>query len=448
MKIVIIGAGAVGFELARTISRREHDVWLVERDAEVLDKASEQLDCRFVAGNGVSPGTLRDVGMRDCDLFAAVTDRDEVNIIACQTAHALGAGIKVARVRGEEYYEGHRLLLDGVDLAINPDHEAVGTIREVLFQTGASEVHDFAGGQVRIIGARVEPGSRVADRTLAEINRDLGQRIALVTTVVRGDQTLIPRGDTVIREGDEVFLAGRRRTVERSLIYFGAVGRRLQRVMILGANAMGRELARDLVAAGVRVKIVDPDEERCRVASAQLKKALVLHGEGTDASLLESEGVADMDGFVAVGSDEETNIMACLLARHQGAGKTVCLVDRPDYVPLLSLVGIDAAVSPRLSTSDWIASFVKRGAVISSESLGFTGAEILQLRVGEGCSWLGRPLVDLDFPRDAVIAAVLKRGRVVTPRGDTVLAAGDEVVVFALPGSRDEIEGFFLGGKS
>ena len=122
MKIVIIGAGAVGFELARTISRREHDVWLVERDAEVLDKASEQLDCRFVAGNGVSPGTLRDVGMRDCDLFAAVTDRDEVNIIACQTAHALGAGIKVARVRSDEYYEGHRLLLDGVDLNLLLGH--------------------------------------------------------------------------------------------------------------------------------------------------------------------------------------------------------------------------------------------------------------------------------------------------------------------------------------
>jgi trk system potassium uptake protein TrkA len=448
VKIVIIGAGAVGFELARTISRREHDVWLVERDEEQLNLVSEQLDCRFVAGNGVSPAVLREVGMRDCDLFAAVTDRDAVNIIACQTAHALGAGTKVARVRDEDYYEGHRLIIDGVDLAINPEHEAVGAIREVLFQTGATEVHDFAGGKVRIVGARVEQGSRVEGRTLAEIRRDLGDELALVTMIFRGDQTIIPRGDTLIAADDQVFMAGRRRTVGRSLIHFGAGGRPLATAMILGANNMGRELARDLLAAGVRVKIIDPDQERCQRAAAQLKNALVLHGRGTDTELLASEGVAEMDGFVAVGADEETNILACLLARHHGAAKTVCLVDRPDYVPLLSLVGVDAAISPRLSTSAWIARFVRRGAVVSAETLGWSGAEVLQFKVGKDLPWLGRTLGQLEFPRDAVIGAVLKRGQVITPRGDTVLAAGDDVVVFALANGVDKVEDFFAGGRA
>ena len=448
MKIVIIGAGAVGFELARTITRREHDVWLVEMDQAALDLVGEQLDCRFVVGNGVSPATLREVGMRDCDLFAAVTNLDEINIIACQTAHALGARIKVARVRNEAYYEANQLILDGVDLAINPDHEGVGAIREVLFQTGATEVHDFAGGKVRIVGARVEKGSRVEGRTLAEINRDLGERIALVTTIVRGEQTLIPRGSTVIEADDQVFLAGQRRTVGRSLMYFGSGGRRLSTVMILGANSMGRELARDLLAAGVRVKLIDPDPEKCQRSSELLKGALVLLGRGTDTDLLESEGVAGMDGFVAVGSDEETNILACLLARHLGARKTVCLVDRPDYVPLLSMVGVDAAVSPRLSTSAAIARFVRRGAVVNAETLGFSGAEILQFKVGKQHRWLGRTLGELEFPRDAVIAAVLKRERVVTPRGDTVLAAGDDVVVFALPDGVTPVEDFFAGGGS
>ncbi|RKZ15960.1 hypothetical protein DRQ50_06835, partial [bacterium] len=275
MKIVIIGAGSVGYEVTRTISRREHDVVLVDQDPELLARVSEQLDCRFVAGNGASPGTLLEVGMEDCDLFAAVTNRDEINIMACQTADALGAQIKVARVREEDYYQDHRLVLKGIDLAINPDHEAVGTIREVLYQTGAKEIHDFADGKVRIVGTKVEPGSRVAGRTLMDINRDLGQKMALVTTIVRGEETLIPRGDTVVQEGDHVYLSGQRRSVDRSLLYFGAVGKRLERVMILGANAMGRELARDLLGAGVRVKIVDPDEERCRRVSEQLKNALV-----------------------------------------------------------------------------------------------------------------------------------------------------------------------------
>jgi trk system potassium uptake protein TrkA len=446
LKIVIIGAGAVGFELARTISRREHDVILVEKTQEKIERAAEHVDCRFVQGSGVSPAVLRNIGMTDCDLFAAVTDRDEVNIIACQTAHSLGAKVKVARVRSEDYYQDHRLILDGIDLAINPDHEAVHAIRMVLFQTGANEVHEFAGGKVRIIGARVEAGSFVEGKTLADINRKLGTRIALVTTIIRGDATLIPKGDTMILAEDQVFLAGRRSTVDRSLIYFRAQSRKLSKVMIVGANAMGVELARDLNEAGVRVKLIDRNEEKCRQASESLRGVLLLHGNGTDGSLLESEGVSDMDGFVSVSRDEETNIMACLLARHLGAAKTVCLVNRPDYVPMLPMLGVDSAVSPRLSTSAWIARFVKRGAVISAESLGHSGSEILQLRVSASCSWLGKEISELDFPGDAVIGAVIKRGMVQTPRGGTILDAGDEVVVFALSGSAASVEDFFAGG--
>ncbi|MBU8871187.1 MAG: Trk system potassium transporter TrkA [Gemmatimonadales bacterium] len=448
MKIVIIGAGSVGFELARTISRREHDVTLVEKDPSRLDKVAEHLDCRFVTGSGVSPKVLREVKMRDCDLFTAVTDSDEINIIACQTAHVLGARVKVARVRQEDYYQDHRLLLDGISMAINPQHEAVHSIREILLQTGATEIHEFAGGKVRISGTRVETGSKVEGKTLAEIHRELGQRIALVTTIVRDGETLIPRGHTVIKADDQVFMAGPRSRVDRSLIYFRSGGKRLSRVMIVGANDIGLELARDLLAAGVKVKIIDRDEGKCRLASEQLRHALVLCGEGADSDLLDSEGVGEMDGFVSVSGREETNIMACLLARHHGAGKTVCLVNRTDYVPLLPLLGVDAAVSPRLSTSTWISSFVKRGAVINSERLGYSGAEILQLRVGAECSWLGQALMDLDFPPEAVIGAVLKRGRVLTPTGSTLLEVGDEVVVFALPGGVAAVENFFAGGQS
>lgn len=448
MKIVIVGAGSVGSDLARTISRREDDVILVEKDADTAAAVSEGLDCSLVVGSGVNPGTLAKIGMRDCDLFAAVTDKDEINIIACQTAHALGARVKIARVRNEEYFQDHRLVIDGVDLAINPDHEAAHAIRKLLFQTEATEVHEFANGKVRVVGARVAPGSDVDGRTLIQLNRELGERIALVITIVRGGETLIPNGDSVIQADDLVFLAGPRTVVNKSLIHFRAPGRKLGKVMILGANAMGRELARDLHGAGVRVKLIDRNEEKCRLASEQLRGVLVLHGEGTDGALLENEGVSDMDGFVSVSQDDETNTMACLLASHHGARKTVCLVNRPDYVPLLPLLGVDSAISPRLSTSAYIARFVKRGAVISSESLGYSGSEILQLRVVEGCNWLGKPLAHMDFPDKAVIGAVLKRGRVLTPRGDTVLEVGDEVVVFALSDGVTAVEDFFAGGQS
>ncbi len=443
MKIVIIGAGAVGYDLAKRISQREHDVIVVEKDAVRLREVQEHLDCHFQVGNGADPDLLDKIGMTDCDLFAAVTDLDEINIISALTAHRLGAKVRVARVRQESYYRDGRLLFEGINLAINPDHEAVNAVREILFQTAATDVYEFADGRVRVVGARVAAESLVAGKKLADIFAQLRAHIALVITIVRGEETLIPRGDTVIQPDDQIYLAGERSLVDRSLRFVSAPGHPLEKVMIVGANALGLELARDLLAAGVKVKIIDRNEAKCRRAAEHLRHALILHGDGTDIELLDSEGVKEMDGFVAISGEEETNIMACLLAHHHGAAKTVCLVNRPHYVPLLPLLGVDTAVSPRLSTAGRIARFVKRGAVVSAESLGFSGAEILQIRLKAGAKGLNKPLAELDFPRDAVVGAVLKHGRVETPRGDTVLAAGDEVVVFALPAGIAAVEDFF-----
>jgi trk/ktr system potassium uptake protein len=382
------------------------------------------------------------------DLFAAVTNSDQTNIISCLTAHRLGAAKKVARVRSREYYRHEQLVLDGIDLAINPDLEAVRSMRNIIWQgAGASDVHEFAGGRVRVVGATVDRDAFIAGRSLAEVESQLGARWALVITVVRENETLIPRGNTVIRPGDQVYLAGARGAVDKALTYVRVPSEQVEDVMIVGANPMGLELARDLNSLGANVKLIDRDEAKCQAASESLKNVLVLHGDGTDVDLLESEGVGEMDSFVSVSKYEETNIMACLLARTHGAAKTVCLVNRPDYVPLMPLLGVDVAISPRLSTSDAIARYVKRGAVVSTHSLGFSGSEIQQFRLTSKCKCLGRPLIELNFPRTAVIGAVLKHGHVVTPRGDTVLRSGDEVVVFTLPESVAEVENFFAEEK-
>jgi len=443
MKIVIVGAGAVGGDLARNLSRRERDVVVIERDPASAEKAQESLDCRVLVGNGVNPAFLESVGMSDADLFAAVTNSDQTNMISCLTAHRLGAKVKVARVRSAEYYRDDQLVLDGIDLAINPDVEAVRAIRHILWDAATTDVHEFAGGRVRVVGARVDESAFIAGRSLMEVEKALGSRWALVISVIRDGRTYIPRGDTVVQPGDQVYIAGARNTVDRALAYVHAPVDRLQSAMILGANATGQSLARDLCSLGVTVKLIDPDEERCRQASEELHRVLVLHGDGTDADLLKSEGVDSVDGFVALGEDEETNVVACLLAHTHGVGKTVCLVNRPDYVPLLPQLGVDAAVSPRLSTADAIARFVKRGGVVSTHSLGFSGSEILQFHLDESNRCLDKPLAKLDFPRDAVIGAVLTRGHVVTPQGSTRLQAGDEVVVFALPEGVTAVENFF-----
>ncbi len=443
MKIVVIGAGAVGLDLARSLSALDNDVVLVECDPSVLQKAQDELDCRFVGASGVSPAALADIGMQDCDLFAAVTNRDETNIIACLTASKLGARLKAARVRDEVYYAGGRTVFPEIDLAINPDHEAAHRIREILFRAGAREAYLFAGGRVLVVAADVEPNSLAAGKSLRALNAELSGAIALVAVLVRDGRTLIPKGDTVLEPGDTVYFTGTRRLVDRSLFYVHAEQEPMQRVMIVGATAMGIELARDLCAAHVKVKLVDPDPERCRAASEQLHNALVLNIDPVDSMPLEDEGIGEMDGFVAVGADEELNILACLLARRHGAGRTVCLVNRTDYVELLPQLGIDAAISPRRATAVAIARFVKRGAVISAEQVGFSTAEILQYRLDAGHPAVGVPLARLGFPRGAVVGAVIKQNAVETPGGKTVLRPGDEVLVFALPECLDEVARFF-----
>jgi trk system potassium uptake protein TrkA len=443
VKIVIIGAGAVGFELAHNLSTSDHDVVLVERDGAVLEHAQESLDCHFVQASGTSPAALEKIGLKDCDLFAAVTDRDEVNLVSCLTAHALGAGIKVARVRDEDYYISGHTLFEGIDLAINPDHEAAHVIREILFRSGAREAYRFAGGKVRVVAAVVEPDSLVAGKSLGQINQEVGGAMALVAALVRDGETHIPNGDTVLEPEDTIYYTGTRRLVDRSLYYVHAHQEPLQKVMIVGANPMGMELARDLVSARVKVKLVDPDPERCRIASEQLHHVLVLNIDPVDTQPLEDEGIGEMDGFVAVGRDEEVNVLSCLLARRHGARRTVCLVNRADYVELLPQLGIDAAVSPRRSTASTIARFVKRGAVVSSQQLGFTDAEIVQYRLHQGSPAVGVPLRELRFPRDAVIGAVIKQRGVETPGGQTTLQPGDEVLVFALPSGLAALEKFF-----
>jgi trk system potassium uptake protein len=443
VKIVIIGAGAVGIDLARNLSASENDVVIVDNDPLVLQSVQEEVDCRFVQANGVSPAALEDIGMKDCDLFAAVTDDDEVNIIACLTADKLGARVKTARVRDEIYYKNGHTVFSEIDLAINPEHEAAHRIREILFRAGAREAYLFAGGRVLVVAAVVEPQSRAAGKSLRQLDAEFKGGLALIAVIVRDGKTLIPNGSTELLPQDTVYFTGTRRMIDRSLTCVHVMREPLHRVMIVGATTMGIELARDLIAAHTKVKLIDPDLERCRLAGQSLHHALILNVDPVDSAQLEEEGIGEMDGFVAVGVEEELNILSCLLARRHGAKRTVCLVNRTEYVELLPQLGIDAAISPRWATSVAIARFVKRGAVVSAEQVGFSDAQILQYRLERGHPAVGVPLAKLGFPCQAVIGAVIKKNGIETPGGKTVLKPGNEVLVFTLPDCQDEVDRFF-----
>jgi trk system potassium uptake protein TrkA len=433
MKIIIVGAGAVGSIVAHRLSGENHDVTLIESDTRVIADAQGSVDALIMRGNGASHRVLEEAGVRKCDILIAVTNVDEINILACLQAHRLGVPTKVARVRNSDYIEDRNSAFEGIDAVINPDQEALEEIRELLFKPAATDIYEFADGRVQVIGARVAAESAVVNKSLRELEEMLGARWALVAAITRRQQTIIPSGEDLLEENDHVFLVGRQGKISEALKYLARPTPPVTRVMIAGANRLGVWLAERLGAEGIHVKLIDPNEEAAERAGDRLPRALVLRGEATDVELLQSEGVGEMDGFVAVSEDEETNLTSSLLARYHGAHKTIVLIKRPDYVPLASVIGIDAAVSPRLSTASAIMRYFRSGNVLSLTALKDSEAEILELEATETSPVVDKPLATLEFPRHAVVGAIIKPYQVVVPRGGDVIEAGDKVLVFCLP---------------
>ncbi len=433
MKIIIVGAGAVGSIVAERLSRANHDVILIEAEDSVVAEAQEHLDALVLHGNGATIPMLKEAEVEKADILIAVTNVDEINILACLTAHRLGVPTKVARVRNEEYYTGEKACFEEIDHLINPDREAVKSLYELLIKQAATDIYEFADGRVQVIGARVGPGAMVVGKSLGEIGREIGSRWALVASITRQGKTIIPCGEDVLQEDDQLFLVGRRGKIEDSLKYLALETTPVGSVMIAGANNIGVSLTRLLSERGIAVKLLEPDSDLAHRASMKLDNALVLLGDPTDLEFLQSEGLEDVDGFVALSEDDDMNLMASLLARTHGARKTIALIRRPNYVPLLSTIGVDAAVSPRLSTADAIMRYFRRGNVLSLTSLKENEAEIIELEATENSKVVGVPISKLDFVDNALLGAIIKPYQVVIPSGDDVIEPGDKVLVFTLP---------------
>ncbi len=443
MKIIIVGAGAVGTIVADRLSSENHDVTLIESDPKVIEAAQSSLDAMIIQGNGASRAVLEQAGIDKTQIFIAVTNVDEINILACLQAERYGEKTTVARVRNTDYYDEEGRGFEGLDRMINPDLEAVEEIHELLMQPAATDIYEFADGRVQVIGARVGPGAAVTGKRLRDIEGEVGSRWALVAAITRDGKTLIPRGEDQLFEGDHVFLVGRPGRVQDALALLVEPRPRPSKVMIAGATRIGIRLAERLSREGVHCKLLEKDEERARWAVHRLAKVLVLHSEATEVDVLVAEGIDEMDGFVAVSNDEEMNLTASLLARHHGARKTVALIKRPNYVPLAQVIGIDAAVSPRLSLARAIMRYFRRGNVLSLTDLVDSDAEVLELQATEHCRLIDQPLATLDFPKGALVAAIIKPYQVVVPRGADVIEAGDRVLVFALPRAVRTVQKFF-----
>lgn len=446
MRIFIIGAGEVGFHLAERLSLEGQDIVLLEQNAERAQYVGEQLDVMTVVGNGASVSVLERAGVRGADMVLAVTSHDEVNLIGCLAARRMGVHNTIARVSNPDYYgPGTVLSRDqlGITLMVNPERECAWESYQLLQSAAATDIAQFADGRVQLIGLRVRDGAPLAGKTLAQLGRELRGRHYITVAIARGETTLIPRGTDRVEAGDHIFVLAPREEIPSVPALAGYPGFTLRRVMIAGGSREGFYLAQLLEQHRVACTILDSDRHRCLELAEALPNSLVLHADATDLELLEMEGVSEIDGYVAATGHDETNLLSGLLAKSCGARKVITLIQKFDYLALVPKVGLDAAVSPRLSAVNAILRRVRRGTVTAVATLKGIEAETIEFVAKAGSRIVGTRLRDLDFPAGALVGTIVRDGDLIIPRGNDQVRPGDQVIVFALPASIPRVEKFF-----
>jgi trk system potassium uptake protein TrkA len=435
MRIIVIGAGEVGRHICQQLSVEDHEVILIDRNAERLKRAERDLNILAIEGSGASAGILEQAVISKADLFIAVTDIDEVNLIACIMAKEYGVLRRVARVRNEEYFSGasplneHRL---GIDLLINPDQVMAQEILRISEVSEAFEAADFAHGEVVLVGYEIKEDNPVCGITLADLKDLRGLYDFVIVAIVRDGETIIPRGADFIQAEDRIYIVVRRRDMAAVEDLFNLWSMAPKKVFIIGGGRVGFRVAKALEQRKMDVALVEIDPIRCEHLAEQLGNAVVLNFDGLDAHDLLSEGIDTADLVVAVTDGDTTNILSSLLAKHHGAKKCITRISRPDFIPLLGKLGIDVALSPRLVAANMILRFVRRGAILSVASLLGSDAEVVELVVSERWAYVDKPLRSIGFPADTNLGAVVSKGKVIIPSGDTVLKAGDRLIIFSM----------------
>lgn len=446
MRVIVVGAGEVGYHVADRLAKERHDVVVVDVEAHRLEYVQSHIDVAVVEGSGASPAVLERAGLKEAGLLLAVTSVDEVNLVSCMTAQQRPGLVRVARVSNPDFYEERARVqpeLFGVDLLINPERELALEAFRLLQSTAATDVAVFAGGAVQLIGLMVTEAAPIAGRSLAAIGADEVGRQLLTVAITRDGATIVPTGATEIRAGDHIYIVAAAREIPHALELAGHELSELRRVMLAGGSVETYYLAQLLQQHGVNAVAIVEDRTRAHELAEKLDRTLVLNGTVTDLELLELEGVGGMDAFVSLTDSDETNIISSLVARHAGAKQVITLVNRSDYVTLARHLGLDAAVSPRLSAANAILRYVRRGSVTRVATLKDTEAEAMSFTVAGTSPLVGVPLAEVKLPEGVIVGAIVRGRSVIVPRGRDALRAGDTAIVFALPGAVERVVQLF-----
>jgi len=447
MRVLIIGSGDTGQHLAEKLCDEKHDVVLIDSSDDALGEVQSQLDIMTVEGEGASPRILHKAEIHKADLLVAVTNSDEVNLLACIIANAAGVPNKVARVSNLDYLhppDDLDIRKAGIDLIVSQKEECAQELFHMLRMPGTIEAVDLLEGRILGVGIKVHMDSPLLRGSLREFPKpELLQAIRFIT-VVRGSEKIVPRGDTRFMIGDDIYFVGRREDVAQFLEWAWPDHTGFEKVVIGGGGDLGLRLAQLLEAASINAVLIEENEERAQDCSATLKRSLVIHGDTLDQETLENAGIVEQTAFVAVTNSDENNIIACLLAEKMKASFTIARVMKPEYAPIVdSLSLLDRVVSPPLSMINAILHFVRGTYVKEAALFHRLPGELLDLIIPPGGKWANKAIKDLKVPDGVTIASILRDDEVFVATGDLVLAEGDRVVLFALPHAIGKLKPLF-----
>ncbi len=435
----------MGYNLAKLLSYEQHDLVIIEKNHDLYMKASEGLDAQAIHGSGSSYKILEQAGIRKADLLVAVTNNDEVNLISCLLAKSYNVPKTIARVQNREFIHeqcplNHKRM--GIDMLIHPESEAATAAVHLLEQTAASHLIEFAGGRIIVLGVQVDRESDILRIPLAELTRRHPELHFRTVAIQRNEMTKIPGGDDMFMPNDKLFIAVAREDMEKLVRLFDKENQSIDNVMILGGGQTGYLIAKKLERRS-NVKVIESGAEQSEQLAEQLKKALVIRGDGLDYNLLALEGIIDMDAFIAVTGDDETNLVASLLAKHLRVPKIISLINKTEYGPIIPTIGIDAFISKQMLTVNGILRYIRRGQIAGVASLPGTPVEAIEFIAKSGSKILKKPLHKLKLPKNVILGAVLRQNSVFIPIGSTVIQEGDKVVTFAFPSVIHELEKMF-----
>lgn len=445
MKIILAGAGEVGYHLAKQLSNEEHDITVIDINGENLERVNSTTDVLTIQGSATSVAVLKDASIHATDLLVSVTSSEAVNINTAMLAKQLGAKRTIARVGNGEYVSpDNRDMFSrmGIDHLIYPEELAAQEVVKLIERAGATDVLEFEGGQISLIGVKLDKNIPILRKPMRELAETFDNFKFRIVAIYRGMRTIIPSGDDILLPNDQIFVITTPQGIDEIIKLTGKSESKMDNIMILGGGKIGRKAAR-MLEGKINIKLIESDREKTQDLADYLHKSLIIQGDGRDIDLLAQESIIDMDGFIAVTNDAETNIITCLMAKHLGVSKTIALVDNVDYIPLTQTIGLDSLINKKLIAANNISRFIRKSNLVSIATLQGIDAEVFEYIAKPGSKITRKPVKSLGFPRNAIIGGFIRDGVGYITVGETQINDNDKVVVFSLPGEVKKVEKYF-----